>query len=312
MSKKKTEINAHNNFFVEFFGKEKYSIELLKLILPKEVFDLFNWQSLRFEATTFITSEGLERRTDLILLVEFKESADCAKIIFLLEHKAQKRPQDVLLQLLDYQTGLYHKQEGALVPVVPIIVYNGETKDYHGPVRFQSLLEGFDNEVKNIFGRYVLNFECFFLNVHEIKLDSGLQKEFLNPIIFVMQSIFRLDEKIISELFLQGDHLDENERAYQLSKALEYIKHHNKNFSWRKIQEIERKTVKEERRYVVQLMQSTLERVEAKGLEKGLKKGLKKGLEKGLEKGREEGREEGLEKGLEKGREEGLEKGKRA
>ena len=61
----------------------------------------------------------------------------------------------------------------------------------------------------------------------------------------------------------------QNERAYQLSKALEYIKHHNKNFSWRKIQEIERKTVKEERRYVVQLMQSTLERVEAKGPKKG-------------------------------------------
>ena len=61
----------------------------------------------------------------------------------------------------------------------------------------------------------------------------------------------------------------QNERAYQLSKALEYIKHHNKNFSWRKIQEIERKTVKEERRYVVQLMQSTLERVEANGREEG-------------------------------------------
>ena len=84
----------------------------------------------------------------------------------------------------------------------------------------------------------------------------------------------------------------QNERAYQLSKALEYIKHHNKNFSWRKIQEIERKTVKEERRYVVQLMQSTLEREKAKGHEEGREEGLEEGLEKGLEKGREEGLEQ--------------------
>ena len=56
----------HNNFFVEFFGKEKYSMELLKFILPKDYFDALDWATVRFEINTFISREGRERRSDLI------------------------------------------------------------------------------------------------------------------------------------------------------------------------------------------------------------------------------------------------------
>ena len=71
MAFKKEHTTPHNNFFAEFFGQKKYSIELLRLILPPHLFRAFDWNTLAMEATTFVSTEGRERRTDLILSVQF-------------------------------------------------------------------------------------------------------------------------------------------------------------------------------------------------------------------------------------------------
>ena len=217
-----------------------------------------------------------------------------------LEHKAQKKPQETILQLLSYQVGTYQKQGVKLIPVVPVIVYNGKTKDYHGPIKFHDLFEGFDGQIKKMFGPHILNFECFLLNIHDLDLRDTKRYD-LDPVLFVMQNIFGIDENVIKTLFHRGNNLDTDDRNYQITKAIEYVKSVDPNISWKKIDEIEKDTVTDKRRHIVQLMQSTLERARAEGRAEGRTEGRTEGRAEGRTEGRAEEKIEIASKLLKKG-----------
>ena len=246
-------------------------------------------KTLRTQAATYVTGDGREIRTDTILSAQAKGSEKRARILFLIENKAQKNPIQTLLQLLDYQNTIYQKGD---TPILPIVIYHGKTKRYKGPLVFQGFLDGYPESLKRELEGFVLNFGCILLNVHDLSIGEDPKTLSLEPTLFVMKHIFNLDEKIVAKFFTLGKHLSLKERREQREKAADYIRQFDPHFTWETLESIEKKIQSNEEERIMSALKSSLEEAREEGIEKG--------MEKGMEKGREEGREEGMEKGIEK------------
>ena len=237
----KQQDNVHNNFFKDFFSTKRYGVEFLKLVLRPSQFSLFNWDTLRSEMETFITPEGSEKRTDLIFSVNLKggRKGQKVKIIFLVEHKAYK-DKKLLFQLLEYQAVMYKKES---VPIIPVVFYHGKTKTFKQSLSFHDSLEGLLPSVRRKFEKHILNFEPIFLNIHDLDIEKQSKTQSLAPILFVLQKIWHLDEKTVSELFTISDRMSLKEKREQMAKAVDYIGRFDPRFTWKRIALIEQKTV---------------------------------------------------------------------
>ena len=270
----KQQDNVHNNFFKEFFSTKRYGVEFLRLVLRPAQFNLFNWDTLRSEMETFFTREGAEKRTDLIFSVKFKggRKGQKAKIIFLIEHKSYK-DKNLLFQLLEYQAVIYKKEP---VPIIPVVFYHGKTKAFKQSLKFHDALEGFLPSIRKKFEKHILNFEPILLNVHDLDVKKQSKTQPLAPIIFVLQRILSLDEKTVSELFTISGPRNLEEKKDQMAKVVDYIKRFDPTFTWKRIELIEQKTVKNEEERIMQLFKSTLDEAREEGIEKGIQKEKKK------------------------------------
>ncbi len=200
----------------------------------------------------------------------------------------------MLLQLLEYQNAIYQKTEGPLIPVIPIIVYHGKTKTYSGPKKLHDILEYPKGEMGELLKRFVLGFECFLLNVHDLDVEENSDLT-LGPILYIMRSIFNLDREVVKKLFAQGKHLPDDERLSQMMMAIKYIQRVDPSFDWELIKEVAKEEEKGEE--TVTLLGKTIDEMVSEGIEEGIEKGMEKGIEKGMEKGIEKGIEKGVEKG---------------
>ena len=130
---KKSRDSVHDKYTKELLSKRQNQLAFLRLALPDSLYGLFSWKSLRPSAVTYASSDGREVRTDLTLSASLKGGVGKGQILFLIEHKAQKDPGKVLLQLLDYQNAIYRQSTD---PVVPVIIYHGKSKSYKRPLEF--------------------------------------------------------------------------------------------------------------------------------------------------------------------------------
>ena len=241
---KALQLDAYDLFFKRVTKNKKHALEFLRLALPSDLYNDFDWSNLRSEASTYVDKNYRERRTDLILSANFKSSGNPVKVILLVEHKAQKTPREVLFQLLDYQNQIYQGNRKAPVSVVPIIVYHGPVKNYSGPVEFQEILPGLEGEVRERLGSHVLNFKCFLLNVHDLDIEKDDDLT-LGPIVYIMQNTFNLDRQVIKKLFYQGENLSEEDRREQFAEAARYIQQIEPKFDWKFFNEISNEVIKE-------------------------------------------------------------------
>ena len=92
--------------------------------------------------SSFVDLSQKEKRMDLMFSVGLKRSTKQATILFILEHKSGPYP-DLLLQMLEYQTGIYRKTK-KLNPIIPILVYHGKAKTWKGPFKFSGRFTGDD------------------------------------------------------------------------------------------------------------------------------------------------------------------------
>ena len=120
--------------------------------MPSE-FALFNWKTLKIEAQSFIDQNQTAKHIDIVCSVHFSRSKEIAKILFLLEHKSWEDP-GLLLQILEYQIGLY---KHSYTPVIPILIYHGRKKRWRGPLNFQDSLKSLPLAIRRKFGKNILN-----------------------------------------------------------------------------------------------------------------------------------------------------------
>ena len=152
--KKNSKKAIHDYLFQDVYSQKEYSLDLFRLVFTAQEFCLFNWKTLKTELTTFIDSEWKQKRMDVAFSVQVKSNKQKAKIILLLEHKSFQKP-DVLKQLLDYQSRIYFRHDG---PVIPIIIYHGEKKKWDVPLSFHDSLKGLTPTLKKYFGEKYFKF----------------------------------------------------------------------------------------------------------------------------------------------------------
>ena len=277
----------HDSFFKEVFSHLKYALDLFRLILTKVEFELFDWTTLRSEATTFINKKGQEKRTDLQFSVQLKDLKERVTLLFLLEHKSRQDPK-ALIQMLSYQTGIYeNKADGSgskkalgLPPVLPILVYQGKDREWKSPLEFQARLD-WTKELKDKFGENVMNFRPRLLNIPALDLKKEAESLTSYPALFILQHIWRVDKTKVRELFALSRDISFEERKFLLKKAGAYIQRHDPTFSWNLLEDIEEKTIENKEERVMTLFEQTVDEA------------CKKSRQEGMQEGRQEGRQEG-------------------
>ena len=273
---------VHDIFFKELYCDPRYSLDIFKLVLSSSEFALFDWKTLKSEVTSFIDASQREKRMDLTFSVKLKRSKNSAQILFLLEHKS-RQDNDLLVQMLEYQAGIYRCSRS---PVIPILVYHGKRKKWTGRLNFQDSLEGLTPAIKKRFKKNILDYTCRLLNIQELKVPKDAGKLVSAPALLILQQIWKLDAAVVEQFFSIGRTLSERDRNDLMARAINYIRKNDPSFDWKYLTEIEGKTIKKEGERIMFSLQDSMNEVR----EEGLKEGIKKGIEKGIEKGREEER----------------------
>ena len=289
----------HDRFFKEIFSHLKYALDLFRLIFTKAEFALFDWASLKSEATTFIDKKGLEKRTDLQFSVQTKDSKEQVTMVFLLEHKSYQDSK-ALLQMLGYQTGIYEQMAGhshfktqteKLPPVLPILV-NQSNKPWKGVLEFQEFLN-WTPELKKQFGQNVLSFRPRFLNIPDLSLKKGAEGLTSYPALFILKHIWKLDRTKVERFFVLSQDISYEERRFLVEKVVSYIRKYDPSFSWSVLQEIEEETIEDKEDRVMTLFQETLEEARQEARKEARQEARKEWWQKGQQQGMQQGMQQG-------------------
>ena len=81
---KREVFHIFNHLFYEVYSKERYVLDLFRLVLTSKEFDLFDWKTLQSKVTVFVDQVFREQRADVIFSVKMKDSDEIVEIIFLL------------------------------------------------------------------------------------------------------------------------------------------------------------------------------------------------------------------------------------
>ena len=133
--------NPHDRFFRDSFTRPEIVRDYLQEYLPLDVNALLNLDTLTLQDGSFIDEAMQEHQTDLLYQVQLG-GGESAYIYFLFEHKSYPDPL-VPLQLLRYLVRFWERQlkeDEALAPVIPLVIYHGE-KPWQVPTQFLSLVE---------------------------------------------------------------------------------------------------------------------------------------------------------------------------
>ena len=272
-SKKST--NLHDLLFREVFSEPRYCLDIFRLVFKPKVFDLFNWKTLRSEATVVIDEAMKEKRTDLTFSVGVKGSRKRAHVIFLLEHKSE-HDKDLLLQLLEYQVAFYRKNPND--PIIPILLYHGKKKEWRHPLNFQDNIKNMTEGIRREFGKDILNFNCQLLNLHKVNTLRGKAKTLVTkPILFIMSHIWNVNESVLAQLFEISKGLGKSERSYLLEKSADYARRYNRKITFEMLGDIEKKVVKQEDQRIMALLTTTAEELKNEGREEGREEGRVEG-----------------------------------
>ncbi len=274
---KKIKQFIHDLFFREVYSHTKYALDIFRLILTKSEYNLFNWDTLTCEQTTFFNKQGREKRMDLAFSVQIKNSDEKIKLLFLLEHKSWQDPK-VMQQMLMYQASMY---ESTNCPIIPVLVYQGKHKEYTGPLSFHKFLH-WTSVLNKHFKQNVLNFTPRLLNIQALDIEKEAKGLLTRPILYILKHIWRLDELKVRELFTLGQELSYEERKELVGRAADYMRNYDPNFSFNVAREIEAKTITDkEERIMTPLLQHSLEEAKAEGMHIGRLEGKEEGrLEK--------------------------------
>ena len=275
MKKKRKVYPLHDLFFKDIYKNTRYSSDLFKLILSKAERDMLDFSTLRLQVNTFVDKTWTEKRTDLLFLVHLKNSSQKAGLLFLIEHKSFKTT-EAMLQLLNYQTGIYNKTK---VPTVPVLVYHGQAK-WTGPLTWQEHLKGFSDErLKQAFGKNVINFKPRMLNIQALDVKNKALGLTTYPILYILKKIWELSPEVLGDFFKMCQPLPVDEREIFIRKAVNYINQYDSRFTWNVIRDIENKVIQQPEERVMERLKSAVEIATERGWQAGRQEGRQEGMQ---------------------------------
>ena len=216
--------NIHDTFVKRWLEDKKQCAEVLSLVLPPRERALLNWKTLKLEKDTFIDPSLAERRSDVIVSVKFRNKKT-VHMVFLIEHKSYQEKgslgRKTFQQFLEYLTSICRRHP---MPVLPILIYHGRSKNWRSPLSFQDSLEGLTPSLRRQFGRDILNFRYRLLNIRKLENSRKAKSLTCWPILYILTKIWDVKEMTVKQLFRFAHKLREPWRATILEQALGYLR----------------------------------------------------------------------------------------
>ena len=281
----------HDEFFKYNLKRREILIEILKMSLSEDFFDIINSSRIESEKTDFIT-ERLEKHQGDALFKAFlgdKESF----IYILFEHKSRisSRLGAQLLKYLDDIIQREVERTEKIIPIIPIVVYNGEeNKNPSGEFLSEySYLKQMPERTQ----KKLLNFSYYFLDIS--KVDKTKLGEMTSLFFKVFSDGTRNKENIIENFHKHTKVFKDIWGEEKTSALIAYMTYIIKN------------STKDDRQTTEKILKEVLgEEKGEKEMETMLDILNREAREEGILLGRKEGIDEGIILGMSKGRDEGI------
>jgi predicted transposase/invertase (TIGR01784 family) len=278
----------------ELFRHPPFIRSLLTEIVAEPWVALLDLDAMQIEDGVHKEIEGPARFSDMVVSFPFKtvgRKPDGLSIYLLIEFQSSYEP--MALRLLEYLARIYKKQNpekstAPLHPVVPIVIYNGESS-WKEDDQFIHRFPGLPDTLIP----YIPDFRYFLLD--EGRFDRKMLKKLKGAVAsFIrLDTIDRLEHhdlmarQIIAILKELRD--SDPESAMLLGKYMEGLLAH-----WGIANEEAVGYINEGRK---SMLGQRFERYVEEKVHEGLQRGMEQGLEQGIEQGIEKGTEAGLKKG---------------
>ena len=268
------------------YSSPENALDIFKIILPKDIYDKCNWNTLKAEKETFT-----DKQADLVFSVTLKNKPRSKiKIFILIEHKSYYS-KELFKQILDYQNSIYQKDKsGDILSVLPILFYHGE-KPWQWKTSFK---EGY-------FGKYfsdlpvslqenMLNYNLVLFDTNNPKIqrffkDKGIKSR---GALSVLQKIWSLKKAVpeILELFASFSGFPERQKKDLFAGLSNYL-NKARGISFELLKKVEEKAIKEGILKKGGYMNFT-EEIKKEAKQEGWQKGQKEGWQKGRQEERQQ------------------------
>jgi predicted transposase/invertase (TIGR01784 family) len=127
-----TKPKIHDNIIKHFLSDHKNAISVLRAMLPPQVQEHLELESIRYEKDTFIPKHLKEYYSDLLTSVPIKDQDADAKVYFLLEHKStykETTPLQFLRYMVEFWDQFMRNSDGVFIKmpvVIPILIAHPE------------------------------------------------------------------------------------------------------------------------------------------------------------------------------------------
>lgn len=265
--------NSHDKFIKDILSELTYAVDLLKEILPSEIRQTLDWNTISQESDSFVDDEFHEYFSDALFSVDrnFDSSRNQTIQLYLLfEHKSSLDKR-IHFQLLNYLSRIYSKQKQPVI-VIPIVFYHGQ-KTWKIPVGFVDIFDLSKDEL-SIFRKYIPNFEYTLYDLSHKEMHSIQTSAAIYSVLHIMKYIWNIEND--SELlnWVQNSQaliLDDSEQKI-LVKILTYVYIHT-NISKERMFRTISKIIPEKG----EIAMSTAEKLRAEGKLEGRLEGELKG-----------------------------------
>ena len=314
--------HEHDLSYKLLFSEPRVVGDLLTGFVKEDWIEQLDLDSLEKVSSTFVTDDLRDREDDVIWRVRF---GDEWLYVYLLIEFQSTIDRFMALRIMTYVGLLYQdlvKQkaltlDGKLPPVLPIVLYNGETR-WNASLNISELVLTVPGGLE----QYRPNLRYLLLDEGAIVASEQWSQEAQNVVsaIFLLEH-HRSPQDAIDLIGLLVDWLKAPQQTQLRRHFVLWIKRvllpnwapSDERSSWQALNdlsEVHSMLSERAKRWPEHWKQQGLEAGRQEGLTKGLEEGLTKGLEEGLTKGLEEGLTKGLEEGRQEGRQEGLTKGR--
>ena len=279
--KDKQRANPHDTFVKRVFSDPETARGLVASKLRGEIVAILDMDSLVLAEGSFVDAELRESHSDLLYSVRFRDGRT-GLIYILLEHKSSPDPMTPF-QLLRYMVRIWESQQRdnvALSPIIPLILYHGET-EWNTSRTMQDIIDA-PPEMQC----YVPQFESQLIDLSQYS-DSELKEKVLyNAALTVLKYIRSRELPLrlpgIVQLFAQ---LTEERRGLEcLRAALVYLSNGTDRINRQQLIEVVRNTLnKQEESMMPTIAEEWIQEGRVEGRVEGLEEGLHAGIRVVLE-----------------------------
>ncbi len=174
---------AHDALFKHLFGEPQNAAAALRSVLPSEITDVIDWDTLVLEHGSMVSRDLEQRHGDLLYSAELREEEQPVLLSILLEHQSTeivdmswKVTEKAAYHAAEWRKR--HDQRERVPPMLSFVFYHG-TKPWTAPVDVIDLM-GLSEAAKAILKPYLLSYRFILDDLHTAN-DSDIDRRVVKP-----------------------------------------------------------------------------------------------------------------------------------